>query len=126
MISGRMSIRGGFDMNMVTLVVASPEKSDARFISALKGKMEGSFITFDSPALLFKIFSGKRWDLLEAMAGAGPMTIREAARRAGRDVKAVHGDIQSLLKVGILEKTAEGKVFFPFDAMHVDFMLKVA
>lgn len=113
-------------MNMVTLEVASREKSNARFISALKGKMEGAFITFDSPALLFKIFSGKRWDLLKAMAGAGPMTIRETARRAGRDVKAVHGDIQSLLKAGIVERTAEGKVFFPFDTMHVDFMLKVA
>jgi predicted transcriptional regulator len=121
-----MSISGGFDMNMVTLEVASREKSNARFISALKGEMVGAFITFDSPALLFKIFSGKRWDLLKAMAGAGPMTIREAARRSSRDVKAVHGDIQSLLKVGILEKTPEGKVFFPFDTMHIDFMLKVA
>jgi predicted transcriptional regulator len=121
-----MSINGGFDMNIVTLEVASREKSNARFISALKGRAEGAFVTFDSPALLFKIFSGKRWDLLKVMAGAGALTIRETARRAGRDVKAVHGDVQSLLKVGILEKTAEGKVFFPFDAVHVDFMLNVA
>ena len=54
------------------------------------------------------------------------MTIREAARRAGRDVKAVHTDIQTLLKAGILERTTEGKIVFPFDAVHVDFMLNVA
>jgi len=112
-------------MNMVTLEVASREKSNKRFLSALKGKSEGAYISFESPALLFRVFSGKRWDLLNAMAGAGPMTIREAARRAGRDVKAVHGDIQSLLKVGVLKKTDEGKVVFPFDAVHVDFMLNV-
>ncbi len=56
----------------------------------------------------------------------GRLTIREAARRAGRDVKAVHGDIQSLLKAGILEKTDTGKVALPFDAVHVDFMVNVA
>jgi predicted transcriptional regulator len=113
-------------MNTVTLEVASREKSDRRFLSALKGNPEGSFISFESPALLFRVFSGKRWELLKAMAGAGPMTIREAARRAGRDVKAVHGDIQSLLKAGILKKNDEGKVVFPFEAVHVDFMLNVA
>lgn len=113
-------------MNMVTLEVSSRDKSDKRFLSAFKGNVEGAFISFASPALLFKVFSGKRWDLLKVMAGVGPMTIREAARRAGRDVKAVHGDIQSLLKAGIIEKTEEGKVVFPFDAVHVDFMLNVA
>ena len=113
-------------MNMVTLEVASREKSDRRFLSALRGKPQGAFISFESPALLFKVFSGKRWDLLKTMAGAGPVTIREAARRTARDVKAVHGDIQSILKAGILEKTDEGKVVFPFNAIHVDFMLNVA
>jgi len=113
-------------MNTVTLEVGSRDKSNKRFLSALEGNQEGAFISFASPALLFKVFSGKRWDLLKVMAGAGPMTIREAARRAGRDVKAVHGDIKSLLKAGILEKTDEGKVVFPFDAVHVDFMLNVA
>jgi predicted transcriptional regulator len=113
-------------MNIVTLEVASREKSNRRFISALKGKSEGAYISFESPALLFRMFTGKRWDLLKVMAGSGPMTIREAARRVGRDVKAVHGDVQALLRAGILQKTEEGRVVFPFDAVHVDFMLNVA
>lgn len=46
--------------------------------------------------------------LLKMMTGAGPMTIREAARRLGRDVKAVHGDVHALLNTGILEKTESG------------------
>ncbi len=60
------------------------------------------------------------------MMGAGPMTIREAARRMKRDVKAVHGDVQALLNVGILQKNDKGLIVFPFDAVHVDFMLKTA
>jgi hypothetical protein len=31
------------------------------------------------------------------------LTIREAARRAGRDVKAVHGEVHVLLNAGILQ-----------------------
>ena len=113
-------------MNIVTLEVRARAKSNSRFISAMKGNSEGAFISFETPTLLFRILSGKRWDLLKIMAGAGPMTIREAARRASRDVKAVHSDIHALLKAGILVKTDDGKIIFPFDAVHVDFMLNVA
>ena len=60
------------------------------------------------------------------MAGGGAMTLREAARRAGRDVKAVHGDVHALLAAGVLRKNAHGKIEFPFDAVRVDFLLKAA
>ena len=60
------------------------------------------------------------------MGGAGPVTIREAARHVGRDVKAVHGDVQALLACGVLEKTTDGKIEFPYDAVHVCFLLKAA
>jgi predicted transcriptional regulator len=60
------------------------------------------------------------------MTGAGPMTIRELARRLGRDVKAVHSDVQALLHAGILQKTDTGRIVFPYDALHVDFILKEA
>ena len=60
------------------------------------------------------------------MIGSGPMTIRELARRLGRDVKAVHGDVHALLKAGILQETENGPIVFPFDAVRVDFMLKAA
>ena len=113
-------------MHTVTLEVSSRERTSKRFLAAYKGKSHGSFLSFESPALLFKVLSGKRWDLLKVMTGAGPMSIREAARRASRDVKAVHSDVQVLLRTGILQKTAEGNVVFPFDTVHVDFMLKVA
>ena len=94
----------GFNMRIVILGVSSREKSNKRFIKAFEGKQQGTFISFESPELLFKVLSGKRWDLLKAMTGAGPISIREAARLLGRDVKAVHGDVHRLLNVGILQK----------------------
>jgi predicted transcriptional regulator len=90
------------------------------------GKASAPRISFETPALLFKVLSGKRWELLCMMTGAGALTIREAARRVERDVKAVHGDVKALLDAGVLQKTNAGKIIFPFDALHVDFMLKAA
>jgi predicted transcriptional regulator len=72
------------------------------------------------------VLAGKRWELLELMTGSGPMTIRETARRLGRDVKAVHGDVRTLLSTGILQKTEDGRIEFPFDALHVDFIVQAA
>ena len=111
-------------MRTVTLIVSSREKMNRRFLRAFEGESQGTFISFESPALLFKVLTGKRWELLKSMTGAGPMTIREAARRLGRDVKAVHSDVHALLNAGILQKTDNGRIDFPFDAVHVDFMLK--
>ncbi len=98
-ISGMMKVNGGFDMHIVKLGISSREKINKRFLSALKGEVQGAFIIFESPTLLFKVLSGKRWKLLEIMTGTGPMSIREAARRLGRDVKAVHGDVHKLLNL---------------------------
>ena len=90
------------------------------------GKASAPRISFESPELLFKVLSGKRWELLNVMTGAGTMSIREAARRVERDVKAVHGDVTALLNAGLLSKTDDGMIVFPYDAIHVDFMLKAA
>lgn len=90
------------------------------------GKATAPRISFTSPELMFKLLSGKRWELLNAMTGAGVMSIREAARRVERDVKAVHGDATALLNAGLLSKTDDGMIVFPYDAIHVDFMLKAA
>ena len=83
-------------------------------------------IGFASPELLWKVLTAKRWELLKAMTGAGPMSIREAARRVGRDVKAVHGDVTALLEAGLIDRTAAGLVEFPFDQVRVEFLLRAA
>lgn len=90
------------------------------------GKSSVARISFASPALRFRLMTGRRWEPLEALTGAGPLTIRGAARRVGRDVKAVHGDVRALLDAGILRRTADKKIVFPFDELRVDFVLKAA
>ncbi len=113
-------------MNTVTLCIESRDETSARALRAFGGKTQGAYISFESPELVWKVLTAKRWELLHALTGIGPVSVREAARRIGRDVKAVHGDIKALLMAGILDKTEDGKIIFPYDAVHVDFMLKVA
>ncbi len=59
------------------------------------------------------------------MTCAGVLSIREGARRVGRDVKAVHGDVHALLNAGVIDRR-DGGVEFRYDGVHVDFMLKTA
>jgi hypothetical protein len=48
--------------------------------------------------------------------------LREAARRVGRDVRAVHSDVHMLLQAGVFRKDDKGRIVFPCTAVHVDFM----
>ena len=112
-------------MNTVTLSVASREDVTGRALAAFEGQAQGAHISFASAELLWKTLTRKRWELLRAMTGQGAMSIRETARRVGRDVKAVHGDVHALLNAGVLDRTEDG-VEFPYDAVHVDFTLTKA
>lgn len=114
-------------MNTLTLSVASREDVNRRALAAFEGRRQGAHISFASIDLLWQTLTRKRWDLLQAMTGQGAMTIREAARRVGRDVKAVHGDVRALLDAGVLESAVDGRIVFPYEAIHVDFTIsKVA
>jgi predicted transcriptional regulator len=113
-------------MKTVTLQVARLEDVKRRAREAFKGKRQGSRISFATPELLFRLLTAKRWELIRALAGAGPLTIRAAARRVNRDVKAVHGDVHALLDAGVLRKTDDDLVVFPFDAIRVDVTLRAA
>ena len=83
-------------------------------------------INFATPELLWQVLTAKRWEILKAMCGQGPLTIRAIATRTGRDIKPVHADIQALLRAGVLDRTPQGRAHFPYDAIHVDFTLKAA
>ncbi len=115
-------------MSTVILEVRSLADTLADAARAMKfGRAEREArVGFATPELLWQVLTAKRWQLLKAMCGAGAMSIREAARRVGRDVKAVHGDVVASLDAGALIRAADGGVVFPFDAVKVECMLEAA
>lgn len=112
-------------MNTVTLEITSLEQGLEAFSAAWKsGKPDaGARIGFASPELLWKVLTAKRWAILQQLTGQGPIGVRELARRVGRDVKGVHTDVQALIAAGLLLRADDGKIEFPYDSVHVDFVL---
>jgi predicted transcriptional regulator len=115
-------------MKTVTLDVRSPEVAAQDFVAAWKsGKAQTSArISFATPELLWKVLTAKRWEILKALCGAGPLTVREIARRVDRDVKSVHTDLSALLKAGVLDRNDNGQVHFPYESIKVEFLLQAA
>ena len=115
-------------MKTVTLEVREPADAMKDFVQSWKtGKAQKSArIGFATPELLWKVLTAKRWELLKVLCGAGPVSIREAARRVDRDVKAVNGDITALLNAGVLSRAVGGGIEFPFEAVKVEFLLQAA
>ena len=118
----------GSTVKTVTLDVRHPTEAMADFSRAWKtGKgSKADRISFATPELLWKVLTAKRWELLKALCGAGPVTVRDAARRVSRDVKAVHSDLSALLSAGVLSRTESGQVEFPYEAVRVEFLLQAA
>lgn len=112
--------------DIVTLSASSREATSERTSADFRGEAQGARISFASVELLWKVLTPRRWAVLRAMAGRGGLSIREVARRVGRDVKAVHGDVHALIEAGLIDRAAAGLVVSPFDGVRVDFTLAAA
>ena len=115
-------------MKTVTLDVRKPSDAMADVARAwtMAKPPHSARISFATPELLWQVLTAKRWELLKALCGAGAISIREAARRVDRDVKAVHGDVTALINAGLIDRTDKGGIVFSFDAVKVEFLLRAA
>ena len=86
-------------------------------------RQKSARISFATPELLWKVLTARRWELLKALGGIGPVSICEAARRVERDVIGVRRDIAALLSAGFLERAESGKIEFPYDAIKVKYFV---
>ncbi len=115
-------------MNTVVLEVRSLDETltgVARTMKRGQADQEAN-LGFATPELLWQVLSAKRWELIKVLCGAGPISIREAARRVARDVKAVHGDVTALLEAGVLDRAEGGGIVFSFETVKVEFLLQAA
>lgn len=78
---------------------------------------------FQSYKLFYRLLSPNRLQVLTTLAGGKAVSIRELARQVGRDFKGVHTDVTALLRDGLIEKTEDGAIRFPFAGVHIDLHL---
>lgn len=93
---------------------------------ARSGGYRGEALNFEEPELFLTRLTALRWALVRALIGEGELPLRELARRVGRDVKRVHGDIAALTEMGLVERTEAGGVICPYEDIHIDLHLRRA
>ncbi|CUX09719.1 helix-turn-helix domain-containing protein [Rhizobium oryzihabitans] len=113
-------------MTALTVRLSSIDDIKDRFVTAGNLAMSGKpvaakpSVAFSSYEDLHRILAPLRLAIVRALAGQGALSIREVARRVGRDVQAVHRDVTTLLHAGIIDRN-EGGIEFPYDSIHFEF-----
>lgn len=118
---------------MTTLIVRLGTMADAkaRLLAAARRAEEGEMIVgehsleFASYDDMHKVLAPSRLAIVKALAGQGALSIREVARRIGRDVQAVHRDVTTLINAGVVDRTADG-VEFTYDRIHFEYDVSAA
>ena len=96
-----------------------------RFEAAWNRRTEGRktlhILSITDLRLLLKTLTPARWDLLERLREAGPLSIYELAKRLERDYKNVHTDVTRLAEIGLIERAADARVSVPWDVVRAEF-----
>jgi len=115
-------------MRTLQIRIDSMTEFGASAVAAMKDVMVGrrrpaiDAVSFNSYDDMHALLSPSRLAIIRALAGQGALSIREVARRVGRDVQAVHRDVTRLINAGIIKRTDEG---IRFDYDEIDFAFKV-
>ena len=115
-------------MRTVILGIETEGDITRRVLATARGQRKAGDdrFSFESVGELWRVMAPKPRKAVRTMTGAGPLSIREVARRVKRDFKAVHSDVTMLANAGILERTDSGAVEFPYDRVHVEFDMMAA
>lgn len=113
-------------MNTLTIRLGTADDAKTRFVEAGRrasdGKLEAVAPSLNFPSYddMHRILAPSRLAIVKTLAGQGALSIREVARRVGRDVQAVHRDVTTLINAGVIDRTEEG-ILFPYESIHFDF-----
>lgn len=118
-------------MNTLTVRLSTAADAKARFVAAWKRALAGEAVEagatldFGSYDDMHRVLAPSRLAIVKALAGQGALSIREVARRVGRDVQAVHRDVTTLINAGVIDRTDKG-IEFPYARIHFEFDVRAA
>jgi predicted transcriptional regulator len=96
-----------------------------RFEAAWNRRTEGRsplhVLSLADLPLLLRTLTPARWELLDRLREAGPLSIYELSKRLERDYKNVHTDVARLGDIGLIQKEADGRVAVPWDVVRAEF-----
>jgi predicted transcriptional regulator len=114
----------------VNVHVGTLEDMGQRFTRAWKQvergeKVREEHLTFPDLATLLNALSPKRVQLLRAVHQEPARSVKALAERLKRDYKRVHGDVETLAELGLLQRN-DGHVAAAYDVIHADLDLRSA
>jgi predicted transcriptional regulator len=116
-------------MTQINIEVESLAGFQARALGVARTLDTGADVTpqahlsFPDMETLLTVLSPKRFALLRVLRQSGPSSVRSLALAAGRDYKAVHGDVAALIEHGLIEREAKDRVAVLWDHVHADMQL---
>jgi predicted transcriptional regulator len=84
-----------------------------------RGQSPDFHLSFESARTLFSELTPARLDLLDTLRRVGPCSVYALAKAAERNYSNVHTDVARLEELGLVERTDEGAVSVPFEAVEI-------
>ena len=78
---------------------------------------------FEDLATMLKVLTPRRLEMLKLLHQIGPSSIRAVAGRLRRDYKNVHTDLQVLQRVGLVARSADGRLSAPWKKIIAEITL---
>ena len=86
---------------------------------ARQGRTPDFRLSFESARSLFAELTPARLDLLDTLRRVGPCSVYALAKAAERNYSNVHTDVSRLEELGLIERSDDGAISVPFDAVEI-------
>jgi len=106
-------------MRRLTIEVGDPERASRRFEAAMAGHRQGAFLSLPSAEAVLRLFTARRWRLLEAIHAVGPVQIPCLARHLEWTEAEVEEALAPLLRHRIVQRAGEA-VHAPYDEVRLE------
>jgi len=87
--------------------------------NARQGRTPDFRLSFESARSLFAELTPARLDLLDTLRRVGPCSVYALAKAAERIYSNVHTDVSRLEELGLIERSEDGAIAVPFDAIEI-------
>jgi predicted transcriptional regulator len=91
----------------------------AQLAASRRGMAPDFRLNFESARTLFSELTPARVDLLDTLRRVGPCSVYALAKAADRNYSNVHTDVRRLEELGLVERTDEGSVSVPYEAIEI-------
>lgn len=91
----------------------------AQLAESRRGRAPDFRLSFESARTLFSELTPARVDLLDTLRRVGPCSVNALAKAAERNYSNVHTDVARLEELGLVERTDDGAVHVPYDAVEI-------